>query len=135
LPHSRPDGWTTDAESTTLDDVDRTFPPPDVLATAVDESTLAGTAKSLLTAARRAGYTVRATRALGPRAPRQVQQDIERTSSLALTGTMAGWRFQAINTDRDGWDVVLHRPGWPPEMANVTRLRTLFAAQTPAVIR
>lgn len=115
--------------------MDRTLPPPDVLATEADEASLAGTAKGLAAAARRAGYTVRITRALGPRIPRQPQQDIERVPSLALVGAMHGWRFSAIHTERDGWDVTLHRPGWPPEVANVTRLRTLFAAQTPAVIR
>jgi hypothetical protein len=111
------------------------MPPPDVLATDVDVDTLGGTARGLALAARRAGYTIRATRALGPRAPRRVNDPVERVPSLALVGAMGGWRFSAVHTDRDGWGVILHRPGWPPEVANVTRLRTLFAAQTPAQLR
>lgn len=115
--------------------MDRTLPPPDVLATEIDPGTLEGIARGLAAAARRAGYTIRATRALGPRPPRQTHQAIERVASLALTGTMAGWRFTAINTRRDGWDVTIHRPGWPPEIGNIARLRTLLAAQTPAQLR
>jgi hypothetical protein len=110
------------------------MPPPDVLATDVPADTLEGTAKSLATAAQRAGYTLRITRALGPRTPRRVNDPVERVPSLALTGVMGHWRFTAIHTHRDGWDVTLHRPGWPPEPANITRLRTLFAAQTPATV-
>lgn len=115
--------------------MDRTIPTPDLLATEVPLGSLTGTAKSLALAARRAGYTIRATRALGPRLPRRANDPIERVASLALTGTMGGWHFTATNTPRDGWDVLLHRPGWPPETANITRLRTLFTAQTPAAVR
>jgi hypothetical protein len=113
--------WTDRPDSTTLDDV--VLPAPDVLATEVPLASLTGTAKGLVLAAERAGYTVRAKRALGPRIPKRVNDPVVRQSSLAVLGVMGGW------------DVTLHRPGWPPEPANVTRLRTLFAAQAPAVIR
>jgi hypothetical protein len=125
--------WTDRPDSTTLDDV--VLPAPDVLATEVPLASLTGTAKGLVLAAERAGYTVRAKRALGPRIPKRVNDPVVRQSSLAVLGVMGAWSFLAVHGDVDGWDVTLHRPGWPPEPANVTRLRTLFAAQAPAVIR
>jgi hypothetical protein len=111
------------------------LPPPDVLATAVPLASLTGTAKGLVQAAERAGYDVRAKRALGPRIPKRVNDPVVRQASLAVLGVMGAWSFLAVHGDVDGWDVTLQRPGWPVEVANIRRLRTLFAAQTPAQVR
>jgi hypothetical protein len=111
------------------------LPEPDIVAIGVDISSLEGTARSIAEAAQRAGWDVRASRALGPRIPRTPNQPVERTASVAVIGTMLDWRFTAVHTDRDGWDVVIVKPGWPPMPGNVTTLRAMLRAQTPTEVR
>lgn len=111
------------------------LPPPDVLATEVPLASLTGTAKGLAALAERAGYTVRATRALGPRIPKRVNDPVERVASLALTGEADGWRFAAVVNAKDGWEVLLKRPGWPVDVTNTVALRKALTAQVPAVVR
>lgn len=97
--------------------------------------TLAGTSKSLATAALRAGYEVEAKRFSGQRVPRQPQQERVHVTTTVLVGVAGEWGFFAAHNPRDGWDVVLYRPGWPRTMSSVTALRATFKAQTPAVLR
>lgn len=107
------------------------LPDPDITSQEVPVESLAGTAKTIGVAALKAGYTVRATRAIGPRTPRQLQQEIVRASSVAVVGVMGGFAFQAIKPEHDAWEVVVWRGGWPPEVANTAVLLRTLKAQTP----
>lgn len=111
-----------------------TLPKPDIVAQDVPLDTLDGTAASVSRAAQAAGYTVTATRALGPRVPRTTVQPVVRVRLTTIRGRLGdtGWGFTAAHTPTDGWDVIRYRPGWPALPSSITELRDTFKAQAAA---
>lgn len=101
--------------------MDRQLARPSLPIEEIGPDELTGTAKSLASAATRAGYTVRAVT--------MVEDDGER--SVALGGRMHDWGFTARWSARRGWEVRIRRPGWPEQAGNVVALRSMFTAQTP----
>jgi hypothetical protein len=101
----------------------------------VEAGSLVGTAGTIARAAAAAGYTVRATRSIGWRVPRVTGQEVVRQAAVTVSGTMGGWGFRAQHTERDGWDVIQHRPGWPPASGNTVTLLAVLRAQTPAEVK
>lgn len=102
---------------------------PDVLATEVAIESLASTARSIATQAADLGYRVTAARALGPRLPKVVGQDVVRQSLTIVTGVRGEFGFKARYGSVDGWDVRIRRPGWPDLESSVAGLRLLLKAQ------
>lgn len=111
------------------------MPAPDVAGIEVPSETLTGAARTIARAAAAAGYTVRATRSIGWRVPRVTGQEVARQAAVTVSGTMGGWGFRAQHTERDGWDVIQHRPGWPPASGNTVTLLAVLRAQTPAEVK
>lgn len=99
------------------------------------DAPLDSTAASLAAAARRAGYTVTTQKVVMRRAPRQVGQAEEWIVATMVSASAGDWHFLAMHNDRDGWDIVQHRPGWPVAPSNVTALRATLAAQTPVALK
>lgn len=83
---------------------------------------LGSVAKSIATAALKAGYDVQAAR---------TDPD---TGTTAIGGHMLGWAFRAHHHTDRGWTITIHRPGWPTLNSNIADLRRTLTSQTPTDI-